>query len=486
MDLSIRTMYRQHGKSSGVISVRQRNSLHSRLPGSIKQAQRVFSSRNTGDGFRCGCKTAKSLKVDLKVASKNFGEVVPSWVAADHRDHRTGGSERTVGGILSVSKISGTDFPPRPWHHDYDWNYHVKVDKEFFYLNSPVNKDYNVKTQTSEMECEWDSKFVPHWARPMQGDRVQITGRWIHDCGHPKRGKHRSEIHPPKATICFRDETDKFRGNRGLSRSTQAIVYISKKGGYIDLKINDQDYIFDLPLPGKPSAASRPVFKIVKKIRSPINPVVTPFPSDDPKVLRVTVPLKGKFVKGGQYGVIVSGGWTDPKGIDAKRIKKVTVNITKANLKANKDPSTLGLGGKDEWRLHTGINGRWKQYKSMDRGKRNLNHKVELHLHSSQRIKIATCGYEADAVDDIMGRGSGAPSSYASSSKLTSGQRKDAAKRIAVVFLTLGTDLLSGGDIENDSIGRVAVNFRKGRGSGTSTRTFTSSKKDYTIEVKVK
>jgi len=483
MATSFKKIYQQEGIFSPVVSVRHNHAQHKGLPNSLRKSHQIMKTPNKGNGFDCGCRKSNSLKVVVipKVFSKEFGEVVPSWVSASKRSKTTLSQVRTIRGVLTESRISGTDFPFKPWHEQYDWNYFVKTDPQFFYLQSPANGSYNVKNKSAIMECEWDTKFVPLWSLPMPGDRIQITGRWIFDCGHPINGKHRSELHPPKAVISFRDETAKFSGNKGFSRASQAIVYINGKGGYYNQKINDQNYSFDIYLPPKPSAASKPKFITKKKIASKVNPIITPFPKENPKLLRVTIPLKGKSAS--SYGIIISGGWSDPTGADAKQIRKVEVNISEANLKSDKDPNRI-INRADEWYLYTGINGRWKFFKSMDRGKRKLNHKVTLRLHKSQKIKISSNGYEADPIHDLMGKSTGLSSKIASASNLRSADRKKAGKAIRNGFLSLGSTLTEGASIENDRIG--IVNHSLKSISRINNKVIHSSKKDYTLKISVK
>ncbi len=62
-----------------------------------------------GNGFKCGCRRPESLKIGIPgIASKNVGGVVPAWVAV------SGEAPRTVEGVLTVSKITHTDFPLKP------------------------------------------------------------------------------------------------------------------------------------------------------------------------------------------------------------------------------------------------------------------------------------------------------------------------------------------------------------------------------------
>jgi len=79
----------------------------------------------------------------------------------------------------------------------------------------------------TDMEVEWDNSSlmdenegfqriwgaVPEFVWAAVGDRVQVTGRWIFDCGHPGVPaaaaakdwvKYSTEIHPPRAQVTFR------------------------------------------------------------------------------------------------------------------------------------------------------------------------------------------------------------------------------------------------------------------------------------------
>jgi hypothetical protein len=58
------------------------------------------------------------------------------------------GETRTLEGVLVKNKITDNDFPLQPWHTYYDWNFHVRVDPQFTYLNSPTSIDLNRESFT--------------------------------------------------------------------------------------------------------------------------------------------------------------------------------------------------------------------------------------------------------------------------------------------------------------------------------------------------
>lgn len=288
MSISMRDLFSRQGIAGEVISLRHSLANHPEgLKMSLREAHRRLLTPADGDGFSRGCRRPESLHTGVDVIVHTFGRrevggVLPAWVPVagstgiDHRPRHAdfAGETRTVEGILARSHITYTDFPFKPWHTFYDWNFHVRFDKQYTYLISPVNHE-------GEMECEWDTAFLPSWAWPQDGDRVWIVGRWIYDCGHPENNLHKSEIHPPKALASFRTQATDFAGNRGPTRANHAILFIGRDGGYWRQPINDQDYAFDLYLPPKPYAEAVPRFKVVPQTGAlPVQPQIAPFPLD--------------------------------------------------------------------------------------------------------------------------------------------------------------------------------------------------------------
>jgi hypothetical protein len=376
-----------------IISVR--NSLANHIQGfeiGLREAHRRFLTPADGNGRARGCHDPSQL------IAGDLAYAVPSWVPA--HDHET----RTVEGILRKSKVTHKDFPLKPWHTYYDWNFFVRVDKQYTYLLSKSNIQYAEEDlEPGDFECEWDTGFLPSWAWPQDGDRIWMVGRWIYDCGHPEIDEHgikvyRTEIHPPKAVASFRREAIQFAGNSGPTRANNAVLYIGQKGGYWQQSINDQDYAFDLYLPAKPYAEAVPVWNIVPMTGNlPVQPNITPYPADEPKVLRVVIPLRSATPHPEEYGAIISAGWSDPRQTESVSIQRVRVRVIKLYIDSFYDISP------DEWHIYIGINGRWRVHRGLSGPEEELDFSVDLDLHPDDKIHLTACGFEEDILHDYMG-----------------------------------------------------------------------------------
>lgn len=441
------------------------------VTGQIKPSPARPKKPIDSNGRARGCRLPSSVSIGIPGFSKDVGGVIPSWVEATPQPNdRPDGRPRSVEGILAESHISGTDFPFRPWHTYYDWNYKVRPDPQYLDLLSTAN----VAAGNGELECEWDTTFLPPYAWGQRGQRIWVLGRWIFDCGHPTANGYRTEIHPPKAVVTFRSEAVKFPGNRGPTHATVASLYIGRRDTYFTTNINDQDYEFDLPLPPKPSSTATPRVLVRPMTGTPpVHPVITAVPSSaNARSLNVRIPLKGVNPHPSEYGLIISGGWSDPKGTEAAKIIKRRVTIKKIFMDANLDPLPFD---RDEWYVYVCVNGRWKAFENLGGDSKTLNYRVDLDLHPTDKITISLCGFEADTADDLMGKNSGvdphrvsAPSSDAQANKVA-GQIRDA-------FVA---GLTSGVPNENDSISRL---FAQHAASDTGTFRVRAQKKDYRLQ----
>jgi hypothetical protein len=463
MTISVKELFGRQGISGEVISVR--NSLANHPDGikmSLREAYRRLLEPADGNGFARGCRRPDTLTIGIPklFTIKDVGLVLPEWVPVAGNttlveDHRGGGTQfqfredftgetRTLEGILVKSHVTETDFPLRPWHTYYDWNYHVRVDRQYTYLNSP----YNMVKDDGVIECEWDTALLPDWAWPQDGSRVWIVGRWIYDCGHPEAIGHKSEIHPPKAVVSFRSEAVQFDGNQGPVRANQAVVFIGREGGYWRQPINDQNYAFDLYLPPKPYEEAVPVLKTESQTGAlPVQPQFTPFPAAAPRALRVVIPLKGVEPHPENYGIIISAGWSDPRGTESAAVRHVRVTVEEILMDANLDPDPFDT---DEWYVYVGVNGRWKVFENLGGESHKLNYAVELSLHASDQVHVTCGGREADEVNSLMGHATGL--SWADISAHDRGEEN--AKAVRSGFLSLGSSLDP--SIENESIGMLS------------------------------
>jgi hypothetical protein len=217
----------------------------------------------------------------------------------------------------------------------------------------------------------------------------------------------------------FRTEAVRFPGNSGPTRANNAVLYIGRDGGYWRHPNNDQDYAFDLYLPPKPYAEAVPKWKVVPKTGTlPVWPQIAPFPANNPRALRIVIPLKGVTPHPEQYGAIISAGWSDPRGTESAAIKSVRVKMEKIFMDGDYD--TWG----DEWYVYVGVNGRWKVWEEIGGDSRSLNFTVDLDLHPSDKIHITACGFEADVMDDYMGDDSGHSWAEISDPNLTEDDRE--------------------------------------------------------------
>ncbi len=434
-DVSLRQLLRRLEIADDVISFRNALGNH---PGGItlglREAVRTFTKPNNGTGFSVGCRKPKSSTISIPlILKRELGQVLPAWVDVSPKDHRA----RTIEGVLLKARVTETDFPLKPWHTFYDWNFFVHVDPQYTYLVHELSRKENSTKflgvgREDIIECEWDSAFVPLWAVPQEKCRIWMLGRWIYDCGHPEEGvavgRHRTEIHPPQAIASFRSEAAKLPGTAGPTQVTRAAIYIGRKGGYIDQAIN-RDYAFDLHLPPNPKNGAEPVFLSEPPPGTtgplPVEPRLTPIPARNPRLFRVEIPLR-TMPKLEEYGVIITAGWSNGAAGGNSRIRQVRVTIDKVLR------DKLGEFERPNWLFFISINARWHR---LDLGstENRVNVKEDLTLHDSDAIQITACGFERRNIFNFMGANTGLDSSVASR-KISPSKRKDALEEIARTF----------------------------------------------------
>ena len=410
---------------------------------SLKQAYHKFTKIDDGIADRCmpTDEFYQRLQVEddkpirdwisdkvSKLSTVTDYAFVPSWVAASSNSDTS--ETRTIEGILTRSHISGKDFPLYLWHKYYDWNFYVLPDKQYRYLVSESNGEHtlyvhNLQQTTAEesangwpskfkesdpvIECEWDTGgSLPLWALPQDGDRIWIRGRWIYDCGHLEDGKARSEIHPPKAIVSFRQEAAQLPENNKPTAVTQAKVFIGRDGGYYRQPINDEDYEFDLYLPLQPYPEAKPQWEVktITDAASRIPPQITPVPSVNPRLLKVRIPLKDAIPHPEDYGLIISGGWSDPKKTESSDIRHVKVTVHSIDFKgflSNRELLDSKSEILDEKHIYVGINGRWELLRRGEGDKIELNFSQSLSLSSTDSIHITVCGFGVGVLHRFMG-----------------------------------------------------------------------------------
>lgn len=451
MPTSIRDLFGRQGIPNQAISIR--DSLAHHVDGhhlTLRQAATRFLQPVSGDGYARGCKRP------TQIIAGELAYVVPSWVSVDNRE------TRTLEGVLTKSRVTRTDFPLKPWHTYYDWNYFIRLDKQYTYLHSRSN----ILDHGNVIECEWDTAFLPEWTWPQDGDRIWMVGRWIYDCGHPDANGHKTELHPPKAVATFANEAARLPGTSGPVRTTRATLYIGRRGGYWTQSITDQNYTFHLQLPPKPYPEAQPSWTVTPRTAMPVALQITPQPAHDPRHLRVVVPLRGVSPQPDEYGAIIHGGWRDPRATQSSPIQRIRVRLTKIFMDGDYD--TFG----DEWYLYVGINGRWNVWESIGGSSKSVNYSVDLDLHSGDPVKVTACGFEADLMHDYMGDDSGYTWTQISDPNLTTAQREAIEDKVFWQLAGSFTD-------ENDAIGHFS-HAHPSTARGRFVRA--SDKNDYRLE----
>jgi hypothetical protein len=137
MSISMRELFSRQGIQGEVISLHDSLANHDGgLQMGFREAHRRFLEPDTGRGLSRGCRRPESIKIVVipSVFEKELGGAMPNWVSVHNRE------TRTVEGVLIRNNIATNDFPFKPWHTDYAWNFHVRVDKQYTYFRSPPQR----------------------------------------------------------------------------------------------------------------------------------------------------------------------------------------------------------------------------------------------------------------------------------------------------------------------------------------------------------
>ena len=135
--------------------------------------------------------------------TKIYTGLAPNWVYVNDKDFPASGpapAPRWVTGTvkgplgLLASRVASSDDPIT--HHSYDMNIDLTVDSANDFLTG-VSRDSTPEQGTLHIERE--SGYIPFWAWPQSGDRVQALGSWVWDCDHYQGTGEKTEFHPFRA-----------------------------------------------------------------------------------------------------------------------------------------------------------------------------------------------------------------------------------------------------------------------------------------------
>ena len=297
------------------------------------------------------------------------------------------------------------------------------------------------------------------WAWPMTGQFFWASGRSVFDCGHTTNdvkedGLHLNKLVPCKAIATARFEGFHFKENKKAVPAVQFMFLASNPTGldfrdpnkkiplksagdfrFSTLQDRDYEFIVDLPELDQVTRATYtmghtpefPMNTLILRPRLLIDANVDAFnlgngnlnrglrpsveliepesPGKPPRQVKVRVPLTQLQEQAGdfnKYGVILSMGWQDPDLEQAKKVKKVTIELQSVQIGADAHESDA------EWVMNIGINGRWfhierKNVKARQKIDLNLPPLVLL-LATTDFVQVSVHGMEQDGFGDFFER----------------------------------------------------------------------------------
>ena len=142
-----------------------------------------------------------------------FTQQVPTWVYVNDRDFPASGPPpppQWAFGVLAPTRglrylaVHPTPVDDPPTHDSYDVLLNILPDARYAGLlgGDPAAGTGNFEGDDEEsgrLHTELEERAFPPFAWPEQGNRVQVLGSWVWDCGHWQPGGERTELHPFRA-----------------------------------------------------------------------------------------------------------------------------------------------------------------------------------------------------------------------------------------------------------------------------------------------
>ncbi|MEA2422209.1 MAG: hypothetical protein QOF55_1308, partial [Thermoleophilaceae bacterium] len=125
----------------------------------------------------------------------------PEWVRVGRKS--TADATRVVEGTTTLSHTADEDLPQS--HTSYDFDTDVVPDPTYLDLlsGSPTarNGNFAADADYAKLHVEWESRALPAYAWPTEGDRVKIWGQWVWDCGHWGEGIETDQQNPQGSLV---------------------------------------------------------------------------------------------------------------------------------------------------------------------------------------------------------------------------------------------------------------------------------------------
>ena len=255
-------------------------------------------------------------------AAALFKKEQPTWVYVNDASAPADGpapAPQWVRGVASATPSSlashPTDVDDPVSHDSFDFLVNVKPDAPYDFLigGNPSTATGNFAgeaEETGRLHTEWEQAAFASFAWPEPGDRVDLLGSWVWDCGHWLGGGERTELHPLRAVwvqrqgASPRSPTGEREGDLLISTDrtpagASADCAHRTKGDRAAFKSclavegNRQDvngvYRFTLSAPPRPGPTARLRVRLVDAGSSPGAPAVRVAPGATSATVSVTV-----------------------------------------------------------------------------------------------------------------------------------------------------------------------------------------------------
>jgi hypothetical protein len=356
----------------------------------------------------------------------------PTWVYVGDASSPADGpapAPQLATGVASASPVwlaahpAGVDDPVS--HSSYDFVVNVKPDSSAGFLLGTGNfAGIGETEQAGHLHVEWEQAALPSFVWPSAGDRLQLHGSWVWDCGHWGGGGERTELHPLRAVWVERQgvssrlgerEGDLFISTDGTPAAASADCAHRTKGNSaafkacLDSSTGWQDvtgsYRFALAAPPRPSARARMRVRVVDAGSTPAAPAVSAAPGLNGAVVTVDVasPPGRRVVVAKRVFV----GWDVPSKPVHLRVSFQRILVRRAMDPGCIMPCTSvettrpGQISKPpgEWGLYSRVAGvwsRWTLLRPVDGQTIPLRRTVDVYLGPRQPWSVLVTGRECD------------------------------------------------------------------------------------------
>lgn len=344
----------------------------------------------------------------------------PEWVRVGGKSTSAAAAIRVVQGITTLSHTADEDLPQS--HTSYDFDTDVIPDPAYIGLlaGSPTSRNGNFAQDAdyAKLHVEWESRALPAYAWPTEGDRVKMWGQWVWDCGHwgegietdqknpqgsligtgdyflpgqvegdPPHGLRgeQTELHPMQAVVVNRkvawagaggeSQTDAFISNDGTHAYAEEqcahdlnplpgvppsygpdFTACANAGMHEQQPLTNGGYEFFVPAPPKPAASSQLTYREITRVNGS---AATEQVTETPTGLAVHVDFP-QGTGGLAYGTTFLVGWRTPAQAPATHLR-LTVNSVKVVHSLDPNPSRFTQTGvpPGEYNLYLDANGYW-------------------------------------------------------------------------------------------------------------------------------